>query len=40
VLGRLVMPKERSLSYNFAFLFGTTAHSPDATLRFQAEYEF
>ena len=40
VLGRLVMPKERSLSYNFALLFGTTAHSPDTTLRFQAEYEF
>jgi hypothetical protein len=40
LLGRLVMPKERSLSYNFALLFGTTARSPDTTLRFQAEYEF
>lgn len=40
VLGRLAMPRERSLSYNLAILFGTTAHSPDTTLRFQAEYEF
>ncbi len=40
VLGRLVMPRERSLSYNVAFLIGTTAHSPDRTLRFQLEYEF
>ncbi len=40
VLGRLVLPGERSLSYNIAFLLGTTAHSPDRTLRFQFEYEF
>ena len=40
VLGRLVLPRERSLSYNIAFLMGTTAHSPDRTLRFQFEYEF
>jgi len=40
VLGRLVLPGERSLLYNIAFLIGTTAHSPDRTLRFQAEYEF
>jgi hypothetical protein len=40
VLGRLVMPRERSLSYNVAFLVGATAHSPDRTLRFQVEYEF
>jgi len=40
VLGRLVLPRERSLSYNVAFLLGTTAHSPDTTLRFQFEYEF
>jgi len=40
VLGRLVLPGERSLSYNIAFLMGTTAHSPDRTLRFQFEYEF
>jgi len=40
VLGRLVLPREHSLSYNVAFLLGTTAHSPDTTLRFQFEYEF
>jgi len=40
VLGRLVLPRERSLSYNVAFLLGTTAHSPDRTLRLQFEYEF
>jgi hypothetical protein len=40
VLGRLVMPQERSLSYNLALLIGTTDHSSDRTLRFQVEYEF
>ena len=40
VLGRLALPREQSLSYNVAFLMGTTAHSPDRTLRFQFEYEF
>jgi hypothetical protein len=40
LLGRLAMPRERALSYNIGFLFGTTAHSPDTTLRFQFEYEF
>lgn len=39
-LGRVKFGRERSLSYNAAFLFGTTAHSPDRTLRFQLEYEF
>jgi hypothetical protein len=40
VLGRFPLAKERGLSYNLAFLVGTTAHSPDRTLRFQIEYEF
>jgi hypothetical protein len=40
VLGRFVLSGERSLSYNAAFLVGTTAHSPDRTLRMQIEYEF
>jgi hypothetical protein len=40
VLGRLGLPRERSLSYNVGFLFGTTNHSPDRTLRLQVEYEF
>jgi hypothetical protein len=40
VLGRLRLPHERSLSYNLAFLMGTTQRSPDQTLRFQVEYEF
>jgi hypothetical protein len=39
-LGRFKFTRERSLSYNAALLFGTTAHSPDRTLRFQLEYEF
>ena len=39
-LGRFKFTGERSLSYNAALLFGTTAHSPDRTLRFQLEYEF
>jgi len=40
VLGRLVIPGEKSLSYNLAYLVGTTARSPDRTLRLQVEYEF
>ena len=40
VLGKFKFARERSLSYNSAFLFGTTDHSPDRTLRFQIEYEF
>jgi hypothetical protein len=40
LLGRFVLPRERSISYNAALLFGTTAHSPDRTLRVQIEYEF
>ena len=39
-LGKFKFGRERSLAYNAAFLFGTTAHSPDRTLRFQIEYEF
>jgi hypothetical protein len=39
-LGRFKFAHERSLSYNAAFLFGTTDRSPDRTLRFQLEYEF
>ncbi len=39
-LGRFKFTRERSLSYNAALLFGTTARSPDRTLRFQLEYEF
>jgi hypothetical protein len=40
VLGRLNLPRERSLAYNVGFLMGTTQHSPDQTLRLQVEYEF
>jgi hypothetical protein len=40
VLGKFKFGRERSLSYNAAFLFGTTDRSPDRTLRFQIEYEF
>jgi len=40
VLGRFVLPGERSISYNAALLLGTSAHSPDRTLRLQIEYEF
>jgi hypothetical protein len=39
-LGRVKFRHERSLSYNAGFLFGTTARSPDRTMRFQLEYEF
>jgi hypothetical protein len=39
-LGKFKFGHERSLSYNAAFLFGTTDRSPDRTLRFQIEYEF
>ncbi len=39
-LGRFKFGHERSLTYNAGFLFGTTARSPDRTLRFQLEYEF
>ncbi len=39
-LGKVKFGHERSLSYNAAFLFGTTDRSPDRTLRFQIEYEF
>jgi hypothetical protein len=39
-LGKFKFGRERSLAYNAAFLFGTTARSPDRTLRFQIEYEF
>ena len=39
-LGKFKFARERSLSYNAAFLFGTTHSSPDRTLRFQIEYEF
>jgi hypothetical protein len=40
ILGRFVLPGERSISYNAAALFGTTSHSPDRTVRLQLEYEF
>jgi len=40
VLGKFPLANERSLSYNFGFLIGTTAKSPDRTLRLQLEYEF
>jgi len=40
VLGRYPLLREQSISYNAAFLFGTTAHSPDRTIRLQIEYEF
>ena len=40
VLGKIKFGHERSLSYNAAFLLGTTDRSPDRTLRFQIEYEF
>ena len=40
VLGRFVLPGERSISYNAGYLLGTSAHSPDRTLRLQLEYEF
>ncbi len=40
VLGKFPLAGERSLSYNAAFLLGTTAHSPDRTARLQIEYEF
>ncbi len=40
LLGRLKLPRERSLAYNIGFLMGTTQHSPDQTLRMQVEYEF
>ena len=39
-LGKFKFGRERSLSYNAAFLVGTTDRSPDRTLRFQIEYEF
>ena len=39
-LGKFRFTRERSLSYNAAFLFGTTDRSPDRTLRFQLESEF
>jgi hypothetical protein len=40
LLGRLTLPRERSLAYNIGYLVGTTQHSPDQTLRMQVEYEF
>jgi len=40
VMGHFALPKERGWSYNVGYLLGTTAHSPDRTLRCQIEYEF
>lgn len=40
VLGRIAMPRERSLTYNAGVLLGSTPSSPDRTLRIQLEYEF
>jgi hypothetical protein len=40
ILGKFPLANERSLSYNLGFLLGTTANSPDRTLRVQVEYEF
>ncbi|HXR35545.1 MAG TPA: hypothetical protein VN754_06335 [Candidatus Binataceae bacterium] len=40
VLGKFPLANESSLSYNLGLLFGTTAKSPDRTLRLQVEYEF
>jgi hypothetical protein len=40
VQGRFPLAHERGISYNLAFLLGTTARSPDRTLRLQFEYEF
>ncbi len=40
VTGRVPLSGERSISYNAAFLAGTSARSPDRTLRMQVEYEF
>jgi len=40
LLGRFPLPAERAISYNAAFLLGTTARSADRTLRVQIEYEF
>jgi hypothetical protein len=40
VLGRFPLRNERGISYNLGYLLGTTAHTPDRTLRFQIEYEF
>lgn len=40
ILGRILLPQARSISCKAAFLLGTTAQSPDHTLRYQIEYEF
>lgn len=40
VLGRFLLARERSISYNAAYLVGTTAGSPERTFRLQLEYEF
>jgi hypothetical protein len=40
VLGKFPMASEQALRYNLGYLIGTTAHSPDRTLRLQLEYEF
>ena len=40
ILGRIKLSKERSISYNAAYLRGFTVHSVDSTLRVQIEYEF
>jgi hypothetical protein len=40
VLGHFPLPAERGLSYNIAYLVGTTAHSPDRTIRFELECDF
>lgn len=40
VLGQVLLPRERALAYNAAYLIGTTAHSADRVLRLQVEYDF
>jgi hypothetical protein len=40
VFGRMPLGSGRALTYNAGWLFGTTDHSHDHTLRAQIEYEF
>ncbi len=40
VFGRLKVGDRQAIRYNAAYLLGTTAGSPDRTLRMQIEYEF
>jgi len=40
VFGKIKLGKKEAIVYNMSYLFGTTAASPNNTIRLQLEYEF